>query len=153
MASDLRYMKLGRGPGSVWFFVYNVPRDLYGHPRFISSRGKPMTKITESLGTEDPVRARDVRDQRVIYWNRQFRMLRRWPTHREFRATAYTAELDSEIELHAAKEIADYCNRAGVELAPKTEHYRKIGIEFLKAKIAAGDWTIRLPLPDGRIIS
>jgi len=180
MASDLRYMKLGRGPGSVWFFVYNVPRDLYGHPRFISSRGKPMTKITESLGTEDPVRARDVRDQRIVYWNRQFRMLRhgpseddireeaieiyrntlkayssglRWPTHREFRATAYTAELDSEIELHAAKEIADYCNRAGVELAPKTEHYRKIGIEFLKAKIAAGDWTIRLPLPDGRIIS
>ena len=32
MPSDLRYMKLGRGPGSTWFFVYNIPKDLRGHP-------------------------------------------------------------------------------------------------------------------------
>ena len=85
MASDLRYMKLGRGPGSTWFFVYNIPKDLRGNPRFMTSRGKPMTKITESLGTTDPEKAREVRNQRIVYWDRQFRMLLRGPSEDDLR--------------------------------------------------------------------
>ena len=79
MASDLRYMKLGRGPGSTWFFVYSIPQPLRGLPRFTTGRGKPMTKITESLGTTDPETARQRRNERLIYWDRQFRMLQHGP--------------------------------------------------------------------------
>jgi len=178
MATDLRYMKLGRGPGSTWFFVYNIPQDLRGHPQFMTSRGKPMTKITESLGSTDPVKARETRNQRLAYWDRQFRMMRHGPSEDDIREEAvevyratlkaeaarppnwslqsnarrYTERLDTEIAVHAYKEIRDYCKRAGVSLEPGTEPYRKIGLEFLKAKVAAGDPNAMLPLPDGRTI-
>jgi integrase len=187
MASDLRYMKLGRGPGSTWFFVYNIPKDLRGHPRFMTSRGKPMTKITESLETTDPERARERRSQRAAYWDRQFRMLRDGPSADDVREEAieiyrkalkaeaarpfpepeidwdkYYRDLDACIAGSrwsdgtlalegVADEIADYCKRTGVALAPKTEAYRKIGVEFLKAKVAAGANAL-LPLPDGRAV-
>jgi integrase len=232
MASDLRYMKLGRGPGSTWFFVFNVPKDLRGHPRFMTSRGKPMTKITESLGTTDPEKAREARDQRIVYWNRQFRMLLHGPSDDDireeavevFRATLkkqaaerpreqvittyfqdgtrtvkhvgdelearwrlgglknavriveearerelfersglsspeqmhvqdiYLAHLDAAIWMQVRNEIADYCQRTGAVLQPETEPYRKVGIEFIEAKIAARDPLAWLPLPDGRKI-
>jgi integrase len=86
--SDLRYMKLGRGPGSTWFFVYNIPPDLRGRPQFMSSRGKPMTKITESLGTTDVEKAREVRDRRLAYWARQFRMMRQGPSEEDIQEEA-----------------------------------------------------------------
>jgi integrase len=88
MASDLRYMKLGRGPGSTWFFILSVPKDLRGHPRFMSSRGKPMTKITESLETTDPEKAREVRNRRLDYWTRQFRVMQHGPTEDDIREEA-----------------------------------------------------------------
>jgi integrase len=186
---DLRYMRPGRGPGSTWFFVYNIPKDLRGHPRFMTSRGKPMTKITESLETTDSEKAREVRNQRVVYWDRQFRVLRHGPSEDDIREEAvevyraalkaeaerpkesvsplakmirdaygvggdpvedYPRRLDLAIRIQAAAEIADYCKRTGQALQPETESYRKIGIEFIKAKVAAkvrGAW---LPLPDGR---
>jgi integrase len=187
MASDLRYMKLGRGPGSTWFFVYNIPKDLRGHPRFMTSRGKPMTKITESLETTDPEKAREIRNQRIVYWDRQFRMLRDGPSDddiREEKIEVYRAalrakdpeleaawragwlaygediiqpqypdRLDRAIEAGATAEIADYCQRTGISLKPETEPYRKMGIEFLEAKIAAGVRGIWLPLPDGRDVT
>ena len=173
--SDLRHMKLGRGPGSTWFFVYNIPKDLRGHPRFVTSRGKPMTKITESLGTKDPDKAREARDQRVVYWGRQFRMMREGPSEEDIREEAievyratlkaeaarpagwgyrpprdYSEKLDNEIAVHVHKEIAAYCERSGVFLEPGTQPWRKVGVEFLKAKIAAGGWGAMMPLPDGR---
>jgi len=178
MALDLRHMKSGRGAGTNWFFVYTIPRELRGQPRFMTRNGKPMTKITESLGTADPHEARLRRDERVVYWNRQFRMLRDGPSEDDIREEAvevyratlkreatrpawwgykppttpedYTRRLDNEIALYAYKEIADYCKRAGVLLEPGTEPYRKVGIEFIKAKIAAHAWGVQLPLPDGR---
>lgn len=183
MATDFRYMKLGRGPGSTWFFVYNIPKELRGHPLFMTSRGKPMTKVTESLGTTDPEQARELRNRRVVYWDRQFRMLRDGPSEDDIREEAievyratlrawferpagwdsaqlrlhlnarhYTRRLDDAIGMQAAKEIADYCERAGVSLEPGTEPYRKFGIEFIKMKIAAGDGEAWLPWPDGRTI-
>jgi integrase len=205
MKSDFGYMKLGRGPGSTWFFVYNIPKDLRGHPRFMTSRGRPMTKITESLGTTDREKACEARDQRKIYWNRQFRMLRDGPSEDDIREEAvevyraalkaeaarpqsrrvsdvfnifgnettfrairaqemveaeavldydevYPALLDRAIELQATTEIADYCRRTEQVLQPGTEQYRKVGIEFIKAKIAAGVRRSYLPLPDGREI-
>ena len=88
MKSDQRYMKPGRSHGSTWFFVYNIPPDLRGHPRFLTSRGKPMTKITESLGTKDPDKAREVRDHRLVYWHRQFRMLREGPSDEDIQEEA-----------------------------------------------------------------
>ncbi len=42
MALDLRYMKSGRGAGTNWFFVYNIPPELRGHPQFMTRRGKPI---------------------------------------------------------------------------------------------------------------
>src|SRR5262249_12240064 len=53
------------------------------------------------------------------------------------------------ISWSACDEVDDYCKRIGISLEPHTEPYRKIGIEFLKAQIAAG-LPAYLPLPDGR---
>jgi len=174
MALDLRYMKSGRGAGTNWFFVYNIPPELRGHPRFLTSRGKPMTKITESLGTADPHEASTRRDERLVYWKRQFRMLRDGPSDDDIREEAveiyraalkaeaprreqiareYAPRLDAAIQEQVAQEIANFCNRTGVLLEPGTEPYRKIGLEFIKAKLAAGGgWKVWLPLSDGRIV-
>ena len=46
MSADFRYMKC---PRQTWFLVYSIPPDLRGHPQFMTSRGRPMDKITESL--------------------------------------------------------------------------------------------------------
>ena len=88
MARDLRYMKSGRGAGTNWFFVYRIPRGLLGHPRFMTRNGKPMDKIVESLGTDDPGEACRRRDEKVVYWNRQFRMLRDGPSEDDIREEA-----------------------------------------------------------------
>jgi integrase len=141
MASDLRYMKLGRGPGSTWFFVYNIPKDLRGHPRFMTSRGKPMTKITESLETTDPEKARDVRNQRVVYWDRQFRMLRHGPSEDDIRAEAvevYRAALKAQAVRDAEYEAE---RRAGV-LPPDED------AEYLDALDEAIDWTLGPEIDD-----
>jgi len=175
MKSDRRYMKPGRSHGSTWFFVLSIPPDLRAHPRFLTSRGKPMTKITESLGTKDPDKARELRDQRLAYWARQFRMMRHGPSEDDiqeeaveiFRATLkveaarppgwgwqppvdYLRRLDNEIGVHVHKEMRDFLGRTGAVLEPGTEPYRKIGEAFLKAKVAAGGFGAMLPLPDGR---
>ena len=170
---DLRYMKSGRGAGTNWFFVYRIPRELLGHPQFMTRKGRPMDKIVESLGTDDPGEACRLRDEKVVYWNRQFRMLRDGPSEDDIREEAvevyratlkaeaarreqitkdYGERLDFAIQTQAAEEITKYCNRNGVLLEPGTELYRKIGLAFLKAKVTAGDREVRLPLPDGRII-
>jgi integrase len=196
MGADFRHMKC---PRQTWFLVYTIPPDLRGHPRFMTSTGRPMDKITESLETKDPDKARERRNERLVYWDRQFRVLRHGPTDDDIREEAvevyraalkaeaerkpvewppkltaeeraaipallakmvenplpvqpmdHTQQLDLAIRVQAAAEIADYCKRAGQVLQPETESYRKIGIEFIKAKIAAkvrGAW---LPIPDGR---
>jgi hypothetical protein len=64
-----------------------------------------------------------------------------------------TAVSEALHETGAAAEIADYCRRIGISLKPGTESYRKIGIEFFKAKIAAGADRIWLPLPDGQYVT
>jgi integrase len=183
MAPDLRYMKLGRGPGSTWFFVYNIPKDLRGHPRFTTSRGKPMTKITESLETTDPEKAREIRNQRIVYWGRQFRMLRHGPSDEDIREEAievyrkalkdqaeleakfetekpsdkeleaqYLEDLWQAIDYTAVDEVHDFCERFGLPFEHGTPLFYKIGIEFLKAQIAAGYEGAYLPLPDGRVL-
>jgi integrase len=179
MAADLRYMKQPRHLGyAIWFFVYNIPTDLRGLPQFRTSRGKPMTKITESLGTTDSEKARDLRDQRVLYWRRQFRMLREGPSEDDIREEAvevyraalkakeaqpdwgpthlertedYLRLLDNAISVQVAKEITAFCEHAGVSLEPGTEPYRKVGIKFIEAKIAARAYAW-LPTPEGRTI-
>jgi integrase len=101
MASDFRYMKLGRDVGSNYFFVYNIPSDLRGHPQFMTSRGKPKTKITESLGTPDPTKAREIRNQKLVEWDRHFRMLRHGPSEDDLREEAvqvYRAALKAKAE-------------------------------------------------------
>jgi integrase len=182
MALDLRYMKSGRGAGTNWFFVYNIPPELRGHPQFMTRRGKPMTKVTESLGTADPHEARIRRDERIVYWNRQFRMLRDGPSEDDIREEAvevyraalklkaevkqavphlrnlleenaekYPQELDFAIAHFARDEVDDYCKRAGITLEYSSEPYRKLGVAFIEAKIAAGLPGVWLPRPDGRI--
>ena len=193
MSTDFRHMKC---PRQTWFLVYTIPKDLRGHPQFMTSNGRPMDKITESLETKDPDVARVKRNERVAYWDRQFERLRHGPSEddmREAKVEVYRAALkaqearraqfeadqragiappdptDDEIEEHyrerylddldraierdAAAEIADYCQQFAISLKPETEPYRKWGIEFLEAKIAAGDWTVKLPLPDGRFVT
>src|SRR5262245_59344713 len=85
---NLRYMKSGRGAGTNWFFVYRIPPELRGHPRFMTRNGKPMDKVVESLGTDDPGEACRRRDEKVLYWNRQFRMLRDGPSEDDIREEA-----------------------------------------------------------------
>jgi integrase len=185
MGADFRYMKR---PRQTWFLVYNIPPDLRGHPRFVTANGKPMDKITESLGTKHPDVARENRNQRIAHWDRQFRMLRHGPSEadiQEERLAVYLAALKAEeaetvpkpparvlrdsltdsdpagyyleridhaIKWQVAAEIADYGRRAGIELEPGTKPYRKIGIEFIKARLAARRRDSWLPVPDGRII-
>src|SRR6516225_8429015 len=81
-------MKPGRSHGSTWFFVLNIAPDLRGHPGFVRSVVKQDTTITESLGTKDPDKARELRDQRLAYWNRQFRMLRHGPSDEDIQEEA-----------------------------------------------------------------
>ena len=175
MKSDQRYMKPGRSHGSTWFFVLSIPPDLRGHPRFLTSRGKPSTKITESLATTDLHKAQEARNHRLAYWTRQFRMMQEGPSEEDiqeeaveiFRATLkveaarpadwgwrppvdYLRRLDNEIGVHVYKEMRDFLGRTGAVLEPGTEPYRKIGEAFLKAKVAAGGFGAMLPLPDGR---
>src|SRR5262245_7012374 len=131
---DLRYMTLGRGAGSTWFFVYNIPAELRGRSLFMTRNGRPMTKITESLRTSDADTARERRHQRLVDWDRQFRMMREGPSEDDIREEAieiyratlkteaarsihwghrnmallagtYTEELDHQIALHVADEI------------------------------------------------
>ena len=146
----------------------------------MTRNGKPMDKIVESLGTDDPSEACRRRDEKVVYWNRQFRMLRDGPSEDDIReeqveiyrkalkaerdenepyrnlhidyvmAKIYPRQLDRAIEEQAQDEIQDYCKRAGIVLEPGTEPYRNLGIAFIKAKIAAGRRGSWLPLPDGR---
>jgi hypothetical protein len=79
-----RFMKR---PRQTWFFVYNVPRDLRG--KLLSSTGRAKDKIVESLGTKDPGLARERRDERIVYWNRQFRLLGHEPSKDDMRHGAY----------------------------------------------------------------
>jgi len=106
MAADFRYMKC---PRQTWFFVYAIPADLRGHPRFMTSAGKPMDKINESLETKDPDVARDRRDERIVYWKRQFRLLREGPNEddvREAAVDAYRAALKEKAERAASVGLA-----------------------------------------------
>src|SRR5262249_22903599 len=73
-------------------------------------------------------------------------------THLERAAGDYLRRLDNAIGWQVAKDIAAYCKRAGVSWEPGSEPYRKVGIDFIKAKIAAHAWGAELPLPDGRTI-
>ena len=169
--------------GTNWFFVYRIPHDLRGHPLFMTRNGKPMDKIVESLGTDASEEACRRRDEKVIYWKRQFRMLRDGPSEDDIReeqveiyraalkekaefkeavpswrdpleenAEKYPQELDSAIRLFARDEVDDYCKRAGITLEYGSKPYRKLGLAFIEAKIAAGMPGVWLPLPDGRTI-
>src|SRR5262245_43391007 len=85
MSADFRYMKC---PRQTWFLVYTIPQDLRSHPRFMTANGRPMDKITESLGTKDPDKAREKRNERIVYWDRQFRMLQHGPSDEDLREEA-----------------------------------------------------------------
>src|SRR5260370_1315684 len=159
MSADFRHMKR---PRQTWFLVYTIPPDLRSHRRFMTANGRPMDKITESLETKDPDKARERRNERLVYWDRQFRMLRHGPSEDDVREEAieiyraalktiaekrkeapaawalhdawesrpetkdnYLWRLDDAVRKHAAGEIADYCQRIGITLEPKTEPYRK----------------------------
>jgi integrase len=98
MGADFRHMKC---PRQTWFLVYTIPPDLRGHPRFMTSKGRPMDKITESLQTKDPDKARERRNGRLVHWDRQFRMLRHGPSEDDIREEAvevYRAALKAEAE-------------------------------------------------------
>src|SRR5262249_49147699 len=139
MSADFRYMKC---PRQTWFLVYTIPPDLRSHPRFTTANGRPMDKITESLGTKDPDKAREIRNQRIVYWDRQFRMLQHGPSDEDIREEAievYRKALEDQAELEKAEkpsdkeleaqylsdlweaidstvvnEVHDYCERVGI---------------------------------------
>jgi integrase len=160
---DLKHMKLPRGPGSVWFFVINIPKDLRGHARFTTSRGKQMSKVTESLKTTDADLARERRDARLAYWARQFRMMRDGPSEADVREEAVEvfrrsqqaaaerrktevprpAAPDPEWEAILAEvdaEVGAYCKRLGITLTPDTDAHRRVTAEFLIANVRGRTW-------------
>jgi integrase len=105
MSADFRYMKC---PRQTWFLVYTIPPDLRGHPRFMTANGRPMDKITESLGTKDPDKARERRNEQIAYWDRQFRMLRHGPNEDDIEREAFEvfqATLKAEEEARGTVEI------------------------------------------------
>jgi integrase len=96
---DLHHLKTGRGPGSTYFLVLNIPKELRNHSRFLTSRGRPMGRITESLHTTDPQKACERRDSRLAYWRRQFRVMIEGPSPEDIREEAidiYRATLEAE---------------------------------------------------------
>jgi integrase len=144
MSADFRYMKC---PRQTWFLVYTIPPDLRGHPRFLTANGRPMDKITESLNTKDPDKARENRNKRVVYWDRQFRMLRHGPSEEDLREEAievYRAALTTKAKVEAENEAArseyEAAVRAGTE--PSDEEL------YFDALDEAIDWTIGSEIDD-----
>jgi integrase len=144
MSADFRYMKC---PRQTWFLVYTIPPALRGHPRFMTANGRPMDKITESLGTKDPDKAREVRNQRIVYWDRQFRMLRHGPSEEDLREeavevyrAALTTKAKEEAENEAARAEYEAAVRAGTE--PSDEEL------YFDALDEAIDWTIGSEIDD-----
>src|SRR6266568_1657704 len=140
MASDFRYMKC---PRQTWFLVYTVPPDLRGHPRFMTANGKPMDKITETLGTKDPDKAREKRNERIAYWDKQFRILRDGPSEGDIREEAvevYRAALEAkareDAQIEAEKRAGEY---------PSDE---ELHAQYLDALDEAIDWTIGSDIDD-----
>src|SRR5262249_56122488 len=74
-----------------------------------------------------------------------------YPSDKELHAE-YLDALDEAIDWTIGSEIDDYCKRIGISSKPRTETYRKIGIEFLKAQIAAGGSGAYFPLADRRCL-
>jgi integrase len=125
MSADFRYMKR---PRQTWFLVYTIPPDLRGHPRLMTSAGRPMDKITESLGTKDPDKAREVRNQRIVYWDRQFRMLRHGPSEEDMQeeaAEVYKATLKAEAARPPTQEQGQ-----GWVVAQLKQAAAEAGVEF-----------------------
>src|SRR5262245_44350983 len=56
----------------------------------------------------------------------------------EERHQDYLDWLDEAINRHVQEDVDEYCEQIGITPQPETELYRKIGTEFLKARIVAG---------------
>src|SRR2546430_694018 len=131
MSADFRYMKC---PRQTWFFVYTVPPDLRGHPRFMTANGKPMDKITESLGTKDPDVAREKRNERIVYWDRQFRILRHGPSEDDINEAAFEVyqcakrEKEAHFKRHALTDL--------VITSEEQAHLDRLYLETLDQSIA-----------------
>jgi integrase len=129
---DYRFIKFGRGHGSNWFFVYRIPRELVGHPLFMTRKGKPKDKIVESLGTDAYEEACERRDEKVRYWNRQFRMLRDGPSEDDIREEAvdvYRATLKREAEKQAAREKDPNSPAAGPDYDDWFKNYYLVNLD------------------------
>jgi hypothetical protein len=140
MGADFRYMKC---PRQTWFLVYTIPPELRGHARFMTANGRPMDKITESLGTRDPDKARENRNQRIAYWDRQFRILRDGPSEDDIREEA--------IEVYRAALKAKASDDAEIEAEKRAGRYpsdEELNAEYLEALDEALDWTIGTEIDD-----
>lgn len=67
---DPRDHNIWKSPGGALFFKLGIPPNL--RSKFMSSTGKPKTKISEPLGTDSLSQARVLRDQRLAHWRRVF---------------------------------------------------------------------------------
>src|SRR5262249_19907333 len=130
MSADFRYMKC---PRQTWFLVYTIPPDLRGHARFMTANGRPMDKITESLETKDPDKARERRNERIVYWDRQFRILRHGLSEDDIREAAvetYRAALKEKAALEAHEKAQRdaalaYSGRTREEVDTEMDAYRR----------------------------
>src|ERR1700745_1492556 len=67
---DPRDHNIWKSPGGALFFKLGIPPNL--RSKFMSSTGKPKTKISEPLGTDSLSQARVLRDQKLAHWRRVF---------------------------------------------------------------------------------
>src|SRR5262249_1147208 len=113
--------------------VYTIPPDLRGHARFMTANGRPMDKITESLETKDPDKARERRNERIVYWDRQFRILRHGLSEDDIREAAvetYRAALKEKAALEAHEKAQRdaalaYSGRTREEVDTEMDAYRR----------------------------
>src|SRR5262249_32473788 len=65
-----RDRNIWKSPGGALFFKLGIPPDL--RDKFLSSTGKPKTKISEPFGTDSRTEARVLRDQKLATYQRVF---------------------------------------------------------------------------------
>jgi integrase len=123
----------------MWFFVYSIPKDLRGRPPFVTSSGAPKDKIVESTGTADPEKAKDIRDQRIVHWNRRFRAMRLGPTDDDILAEAFEIyrRTRQAMEEHYAAEPPSGPPDPELERAEREQYLRQLDEAI--ARVAADD--------------
>jgi integrase len=157
---DPRDRNIWKSPGGALFFKLGIPPNL--RSKFLSSTGKPKTKISEPLGTDSLTEARVFRDQKLAHYQRVFARMNAGvdllPEEIKAEVTKYRAQVpmpelaallikptssgdpskpdvDSMIEQQVGPALDEVGKRLGFER--HSEQWYALGIALVKSNWAA----------------